>query len=69
MLSDVVIPSTFSIVLCLRKLLQKYLQAGLKRQAEKKERQRALYNRLRRYPNKSKRQKGAFIVKDDSCVP
>lgn len=69
-LSDVVIPSTFSIVLCLRKLLQKYLQAGVKRQRlKRKNARRDLYNRLRRYPNKSKRQKGAFIVKLTVVLP
>lgn len=30
---------------------------------KKKNARRVLYNRLRWYPNKSKRQKGAFIVK------
>lgn len=63
-LSDMVIPSALSIVLCLRKLLQKYLQAELKRQRlKRKNARRGLYNRLWRYPNKSKRQKGTFIVK------
>ena len=39
-LSEVVIPSTFSIVLCLRKLLQKIPAGGSeKTEAEKKERQ------------------------------
>lgn len=65
-----VIPYTFSIVLCLRKLLQKYLQAGVKRQRlKRKNARRDLYNRLRRYPNKSKRQKGAFIVKLTVVLP
>lgn len=60
-----VIPSTFSTAICLRKLLQKNLQVGLKRQRLKRKnaRRRVLYNRLRQYPNKSKRQEGAFIVK------
>lgn len=58
-LYEVLIPSTSNRALCLNRNLQKYLQAGLQR----KNTRRALYNSLRQYQNKSKRQRRAFTVK------
>lgn len=56
-------PLHSALLFCLRKLLQKYLQVGLRERLKRKNARRVLYNRLRRYPNKSKRQEGAFILK------
>ncbi len=67
-LSDVVIPSTLCTVLCLRKFLQRSLQAGLKDRGWKERMPGEPYI-TRSVSKQIKKAEGGFYCEADSCVP